>query len=45
MGCMKLKIGYIKEVVKGGRIGRIYPANEVQRCGYKAEIEDKKREE
>lgn len=33
------KIGYLKEVKLGGKIGRIYPADKVKVCGYKVKVE------
>jgi len=41
----KERIGYLREVKIGGRIGRIYPADEVKIYGYKAEAKDKKYKE
>jgi len=36
------RIGYLKEVPTGGRIGRLYPADEVKRADHKVEIKAKK---
>ena len=38
------KIGYLREVKLGGKIGRIYPADKVKVCGYKIKVEVKKLE-
>ncbi len=37
------RIGYLREAVVGGRIGRLYPANEVGVHGYKAEAKGEER--
>ncbi len=35
------RIGYLKEVHRAGKIGRIYPLGEVPRRGYKVEVKVK----
>lgn len=43
---MTNRIGYLREVRVEGRLGRIYPVDEVKSCGYKVEgkVKEYKRE-
>lgn len=38
---MKERLGYLKEIKIGGRLGRLYPANEVKPHGYKIKVKNK----